>query len=107
MNLSKALYYRYKFYKEFLKNGLNYKGYSYFADEILKEIKSGNYVDIGCYHPIKNSQTFILHKNNWNGVNIDISKETIEMFKIFRKEDISLNIGGLFIFYPKLSQLIY
>ena len=93
MNLSKALYYRYKFYKEFLKNGFNYKGDNYFADEILKEIKSGNYVDIGCYHPIKNSQTFVLHKNNWNGVNIDISKETIEMFKIFRKKDISLNIG--------------
>jgi len=93
VSLSKALYYRYKFYKEFLKNGFNYKGDSYFADEILKEIKSGNYVDIGCYHPIKNSQTFALHKNNWNGVNIDISKETIEMFRIFRKKDTSLNIG--------------
>ena len=84
----KTLYYKYKFYKEFVKNGFNYVGDRYFADEILKEIKVGNYVDIGCYHPVKNSQTFILHKKNWTGINVDISKETIEMFKIFRKKDI-------------------
>ena len=62
VNLSRGLYYRYKFYKEFLKNGLNYKGDSYFADEILKEIKSGNYVDIGCYHPIKIPKHFFCTK---------------------------------------------
>ena len=46
MNLSRALYYRYKFYKEFLKNGFNYKGDSYFADEILKD-KFGEDVIVG------------------------------------------------------------
>ena len=67
MNLSRGLYYRYKFYKEFLKNGLNYKGDSYFADEILKEIKSGNYVDIGCYPFFDSQKDF--------GVNIELSSK--------------------------------
>ena len=82
-----------KYYKDLLRLKLNSDGNSKFGKSILKNIKKGIYVDIGCYHPVKESHTAILYKNGWRGINLDISKETIEMFNIFRPKDINLNIG--------------
>ena len=48
---------------------------------------------MGCYHPIKGSHTSYLYKKGWNGLNLDISAESIEMFKIFRPKDTSLIMG--------------
>ena len=55
--------------------------------------KNGFYVDVGCYHPIQASLTYMLHKKGWYGVNIDISKDSINLFKIARPKDTNLNIG--------------
>ena len=60
---------------------------------IFKTIKKGIYLDIGCYHPIKESQTALLYKHGWKGINLDISKQSIDMFRIFRSRDINLNLG--------------
>jgi FkbM family methyltransferase len=54
---------------------------------------NGYYIDVGCYHPIKASLTYLLHKKGWAGVNIDISKDSINLFKISRPKDKNLNIG--------------
>jgi FkbM family methyltransferase len=55
--------------------------------------KNGFYVDVGCYHPIKASLTYMLYKKGWYGLNIDISKDSINLFKIARPKDTNLNIG--------------
>ena len=55
--------------------------------------KNGFYVDVGCYHPIKASLTYMLHKKGWYGLNIDISKDSINLFKIARPKYTNLNIG--------------
>ena len=55
--------------------------------------KNGFYIDVGCYHPIRSSLTHLLHKKGWNGVNIDISKDSINLFNIARPKDKNLNIG--------------
>jgi hypothetical protein len=34
-----------------------------------------------------------LYDKGWRGINIDISKKSIDLFKITRKKDINLNIG--------------
>ena len=82
-----------KYYKDLIRLKFNYNGNSKFGESILKKIKKGKYVDIGCYHPIKESHTAILYNKGWTGVNLDISKETIEMFNIFRPKDLNLNVG--------------
>ena len=87
------LRYLLKYIKDYIRLGFNSDGNSKFSKTILKKIKKGFYVDIGCYHPMKDSHTALLYKNGWKGVNIDISKESIEMFNIFRPKDINLNIG--------------
>lgn len=82
-----------KYYKDLVRLKFNSNGNSRFGKKILKEIKRGKYLDVGCYHPIKESHTAILYNNGWTGINLDISKDTIEMFNIFRPKDLNLNMG--------------
>ena len=82
-----------KYIKDYIRLGFNSDGYTKFSKIILKKIKKGIYLDIGCYHPIKESNTALLYKKGWSGINIDISEETIEMFKIFRPNDTNLFLG--------------
>jgi len=55
--------------------------------------KNGFYIDVGCYHPIRASLTHLLYKKGWKGVNIDISEDTINLFKMARPNDKNINIG--------------
>ena len=48
------------------------------------------YVDVGSYHPIKGSLTYDLYKKNWSGVNIDLSRISIDLFKLSRPQDINI-----------------
>ena len=83
-----------KYYKTFIRYGLGYEGDAWFANNyILPFKKKGFYIDIGCYHPLKYSQTYKLYKLGWSGINLDISKESIDLFKLFRSKDKNLNIG--------------
>jgi len=64
-----------------------------FLKDYFKEKKDGFYIDVGCFHPIRLSNTKFLYDKGWRGINIDISKKSIDLFKITRKKDINLNIG--------------
>lgn len=64
-----------------------------FINRLLKNVDKGFYVDVGCYHPFKGSLTAKLYEKNWHGINIDISKTSIDLFKIVRKKDINLNLA--------------
>lgn len=55
--------------------------------------KNGFYIDVGCYHPVRASLTHLLYKKGWKGVNIDISEDTINLFKMARPNDKNINIG--------------
>ena len=80
--------------------------------ELTKNIKNGFYVDAGCYHPTHLSNTFLLYKKNWNGVNIDVSELSISLFNFMRSNDLNLNLaisnfeGEVTIYHQKkMSQL--
>ncbi|WP_440915274.1 FkbM family methyltransferase [Candidatus Pelagibacter sp.] len=64
-----------------------------FTDRILRNLNNGFYVDVGCYHPFKGSLTYRLYKRNWNGLNLDISKTSIDLFNISRNKDLNLNLA--------------
>ena len=65
-------------------------GEDVFVRRFFKKYEKGTYVDVGAYHPIKGSLTFDLYKKNWSGINIDLSKISIDLFKISRPRDINL-----------------
>ena len=64
-----------------------------FLEKYFKNKKKGFYVDVGCFHPIRLSNTMFLHSKGWKGMNIDLSKKSIDLFKIARPKDINLNFG--------------
>lgn len=60
-------------------------------DWLAKESNSGFYVDVGCYHPTKFSNTRFLYKRGWRGINIDMDAIKIKCFDLARPDDINVN----------------
>ena len=91
---NKFLYYFYKKFKIFKSEKFNEHlgefGEDIFISRFFKNKLTGNYVDIGCYHPIKSSLTYNLFKNGWSGINVDLSKVSIDLFKLSRPKDINI-----------------
>jgi FkbM family methyltransferase len=48
------------------------------------------YVDVGCFHPIHYSNTLLLHKRGWRGINVDMFPEKIAAFEKHRPEDYNI-----------------
>ena len=68
----------------------SYGGIDALVGNIFKDKNRGFYVDIGCGHPIKNNNTYLLSKKNWFGVNIDLDKDNIDLFNIYRPSDLNI-----------------
>ncbi len=60
-------------------------------DWLDKQIRDGFYVDVGCYHPTKFSNTAFLHKRGWRGINIDMDAIKIKCFEMARPHDCNIN----------------
>ena len=88
-----------KFLSIFLKSfttkkiSYSYGGIDSLVANIFKNNNDGFYVDIGCGHPIKNNNTYLLNKRGWKGINIDLDEENIDLFNIYRKKDENINIA--------------
>ena len=64
-----------------------------FLKKYFNNKKKGIYIDVGAYHPIRLSNTMFLYDKGWKGINIDISKKSIDLFNLVRPRDINLNIA--------------
>jgi len=100
LNFTLKYYFFYKlylYYNLYIRNFkyLFQKSYSQFNEDIfLKKYFSKNngfYIDIGCHHPTKFNNTYLLYKSGWHGLNIDLSKISIDLFNVFRPRDININ----------------
>ena len=88
-------YYFYKIFKLF-KNKKKGNYFGEFGEDILinrffRKKNNGFYVDIGCYHPTKGSLTYYLYKKGWRGLNVDLSKVSIDLFKLARPKDYNIH----------------
>jgi len=88
----------YRFYLLYIKHKTFFskKTYSEWGEDsfILKYFKNldkGFYVDIGAYHPFFLSNTYLLFKKKWEGINIDINPTSIEIFNDARPNDYNVN----------------
>lgn len=67
------------------------------AEDILFQIlckkDNGFFVDIGAHHPFRFSNTWLLYKKGWRGINVDANPDSIKVFLRYRPLDISLNQG--------------
>lgn len=61
---------------------------------MFPEQRNGFYVDIGCHHPFRISNTALLHINQgWRGLNIDVDERAISAFNRYRPNDINVCSG--------------
>ena len=89
-NLPKLIYFLFQFLKFKFKPRLLYSNWGIdlmIKDILKKNLKKGIYIDVGCHHPLINNNTYILYKNGWKGINIDLDFNSIDMFNYFRPND--------------------
>jgi len=73
------------------KKYFSFSGVDIILEKIFMNQRHGFYIDIGCQHPIKNSNTYLLYKKGWEGINVDLDKDNIELFKVSRSNDHNIN----------------
>lgn len=113
--MKQFLLYIYRFIKKFLPAKFNtliwdvylsllkHKSYSQYGEDLIIDsffqhhvpIKNGNYLDIGCYHPVGISNTYVLHKRGWQGLVVDIDDYKLELFKRRRGKNVELLKGAI------------
>ena len=101
----------YLYYNIYIRNLKFFFNNSQFGEdkEIIKLFKNynsiGTYLDIGCFHPIRQNNTYLMYKLGWKGINIDLNPLSIELFNIARPKD--LNICAAISDKKKIKNLFY
>ena len=113
--MKQFLLYIYRFIKKFLPAKFNtliwdvylsllkHKSYSQYGEDLIIDsffqhhvpIKNGNYLDIGCYHPVGISNTYVLHKRGWQGLVVYIDDYKLELFKRRRGKNVEVLKGAI------------
>ena len=63
------------------------------VQRLMTGARKGFYVEVGCHHPFRFSNTYLFYKLGWRGVCIDPLPGTKEIFNRFRPRDITLEMG--------------
>ncbi len=59
----------------------------------LLSIQQGFFIDVGAYHPFDKSNTYLLSRDGWKGINIEPNPAKKHIFDTYRKNDINLPVG--------------
>lgn len=66
------------------------EGEDLIAARLFDEKADGFYVDIGAHHPIRHSNTYLLYRRGWRGINIDATPGAMAEFRRLRPRDINV-----------------
>jgi FkbM family methyltransferase len=58
--------------------------------DLFGSTKNGFFVDVGAFHPRFGSNTYLLYRQGWHGVNIDARPGSMLPFRIERRRDMNL-----------------
>ncbi len=80
-------------YKAFISPSKPRKSYSQYAEDLIiqsyfsRKLKTGRYVDVGCHHPRRGSNTYGLYKKGWSGILIDLEEIKVLANQLIRRRD--------------------
>jgi FkbM family methyltransferase len=74
----------------FSQDCLSQEGEDLILNRIFDGRETGFFVDVGAYHPVRYSNTYILYRRGWRGINIDATPGSITNFNMVRPEDINI-----------------
>lgn len=78
---------------EFAITSYSQEGEDIVLRRFLDEATPGFYVDVGCHHPYRFSNTYYYYRRGWCGINIDADPSLIDEFNKRRPRDINLAVG--------------
>ncbi len=79
--------------------GVKMASYSQFGEDSVVNgllgtgYPKGHYVDVGCFHPIKWSNTYAFYRRDWSGICIDPNAEFAKAWRKYRGRDKFVNCG--------------
>jgi FkbM family methyltransferase len=66
------------------------EGEDLLLERIFSAQSQGFYVDVGAHHPLRFSNTYLLYKRGWRGINIDAMPGSMKVFNKLRPLDINV-----------------
>lgn len=76
----------------YTKQSFSQEGEDLVVDRLLNK-KNGFYVEVGCHHPFRFSNTYYFYKKGWDGICIDPMPGTRKAFNKWRPRDIAIEMG--------------
>ena len=60
---------------------------------MFSRLRKGFFIDVGAHHPFRFSNTYLLYRRGWSGINIDALPGTKKLFEQYRPRDITIEMG--------------
>lgn len=83
--------------KGLLTHGFRRGAYGQWAEDLLigglVPERHGFYVDVGAFHPMHYSNTYLLYKRGWHGVAVDPNASAGTLFRLHRPRDTFVHAG--------------
>jgi len=79
--------------KNFQRVSYSVHGEDLLLENLLRHQVQGFYVDVGAHHPFRFSNTYLLYKKGWHGINIDPLPGGMKIFQEHRMRDINLELA--------------
>lgn len=77
----------------YAKFSFSQEGEDMLLERIFEGQQSGFYVDVGAHHPTRFSNTHLLYRRGWCGINIDATPGSMVPFEKSRPRDINLEVA--------------
>jgi FkbM family methyltransferase len=81
------------FYKAFISPSKPKSSYSQYSEDLIIQSyfprgkRNGRYVDVGCHHPRRGSNSYGLYKKGWSGILIDLEECKVKANQMARRRD--------------------
>jgi FkbM family methyltransferase len=77
--------------EQFVSHSINYE--DVLLRRIFRDQPTGFYIDVGAAHPIDDSDTYMLHRRGWSGINIEPNPDFFRALEQERPADRNLNLA--------------
>lgn len=79
-----------KWFATYSRDSFSQEGEDLILARFFEHREIGFYVDVGAHHPIRFSNTYLLYRRGWKGLNIDASPGCMARFRRLRPRDINV-----------------
>lgn len=83
---------RNRYFHDFSRKSYAQEGEDILLDRLFDGKTCGFYVDVGAHHPQRFSNTYLLYRRGWRGINIDAMPGSMAEFDRVRRRDINLEV---------------